>query len=293
MVGRALVPMLCAALGGCAGAGAPRPESAAPPALVPGPVLLGAALAPPLRSPLAVAARGGELYVLDAAAGVVRVDPHASRVTPILRRAFSPGAKLALDADGSFYVLEPASRRLQRFARDGRLLSSYGVDATVGSLTGFALDPERGRIVALDSLHRQLVVFRPVGTFVNVPLRAEPRHAISAVSAIALGAGAIYAADPRCACLARITPEGQVLGTFGHAAVRQPGQLAVDRYGRVLVFDHGDRRLKLFRGEQLAAQIDLLRLGVTEVSDFTLAEDWLYIVDAPGGQLRLFRLLPP
>lgn len=284
MVGRTLLAILCAALAGCAGAPAPVPASQ--PVLSPGALLRGAELSPPLQRPIAVAAQGAELYVVDAVLGLARVDPQARRVVPIVRRAFASGTRIAADADGSVYVLEPALRRLQRLARDGRVLTAYEIDATVGSLTDFILDAARGRVLALDALHRQLVAFHPLGrAFEVMPLRG-----MTSPTAIALGDGALYAADPRCACLARIAPDGRLLATFGHNGVRQPGRLAADRHGRVVIYDHGDRKLKVFRGERLAGEFDLLRLGVTEVSDLALAEGWLTIADAPGAQLRMFRM---
>lgn len=286
MVGRALLAILCAALAGCAGA--PGPVPAPQPTLSPGPLLRGAELSPPLGHPIAVAAQGAQLYAVDAALGLVRVDAHARRVVVLVPPPFAPGTRLAAEADGSLYVLEPGARRLQRFAPDGRVLAAYALDPTVGSLTDLVLDPARGRVLALDALHRQLVAFRPLGrAFEIVPLRG-----VTAPAAIALGDGVLYAADPRCACLARIAPDGRLLATFGHNDVRQPARLAADRQGRVVVYDRGDRKLKVFRGERLAGEFDLLRLGVTEVSDLALTEGWLYIADAPGAQLRMFRMPP-
>lgn len=287
MVRRAFIALLALAAVACAGVA--RQEGVPRAALAPGPVLRGAELSPPLFNPVAVAAHSGELYILDAALGLARVDTHARRTFPVVRRAFAPGARLAAAADGTVYVLEPPLRRVSQFGRDGRPLAGYVVDATVGSLTDLVLDAPRGRVLAVDGLQRQLVAFHPLGrAFELLPLRPA-----SAPVAIALGADALYASDPRCACLARIAADGRVLGTFGHGFVRQPGRLAADRYGRILVLDHGDRRLKVFRGERLAEEIEFARLGVTEVSDLALADDWLYVADAPGGQLRLFRVQPP
>lgn len=274
MVERLLV-LACAALTGCAAAPGPAVQRDA--ALVPGPVLRAVEIG--VQHPVAVAARGGEVYVLDAVQGVLRLDPLARRATLVLRGAFGPGARLALDADGSFLLLEPATRRLQRFARDGRPLGVFVIDATVGSLTDVALEPRSGRVVALDSLQRQLVAFRPLGrAFEIVPLREAP-------AAIAFGDDALYAADPRCPCILRLGPDGRALGALARGQVGQPGRLVVDRYGRVIVLDRPG--LKVFAGDRL------LQTVAGEASDLALAEDWLYVADAPGREVRMYRVLPP
>ena len=106
-------------------------------ALTPGPLIRGGLLGDagrvgvagpftPLRGPVAVAAMGPDVYVADAGLGLLlRVDQVANRLTPFGPRGVQPGTRLAADVDGSLYVLDPASRRLQRFARDGRLLQSF------------------------------------------------------------------------------------------------------------------------------------------------------------------------
>ena len=92
-----------------------------------------------LRGPVAVAAMGPDVYVADAGLGLLlRVDQVANRLTPFGPRGVQPGTRLAADVDGSLYVLDPASRRIQRFARDGRLLQSFPTDPTIASLRDLA-----------------------------------------------------------------------------------------------------------------------------------------------------------
>jgi sugar lactone lactonase YvrE len=311
MVSRALAAAACAALLGCAGMPEPAREGAAPSTLAPGPVIRGGMLssgvdaggAPrgplgaytPLRNPIAVAASGPDLYVVDAAAGaLLRIDPFTQAMVPFPGRPFHPGVRIAIDADQTLFVLDAVNRRVQRYGRDGRLLLATAIDAAIGSVGGLALDPARGRLLVADTLHGQLIAFRPLGrAFEILPVRAEPRHAIGALGAIAVGTDAIYAGDPRCACLARIAFDGTVLATFGHERVRQPGRLVVDRHGRLIVADSGERRLKIFRGTELVEEIELARFGLSEATDLALDADWLYVADGPGAQVRMLRVQPP
>ena len=248
----------------------------------------------PLRGPVAVAAHGPDVYVVDAGLGMlVRVDPVAGSLVQLAARAFPAGTRLAVDADASLYVLDPASRRIQRFARDGRLATTYSTDATVASLRDLALDPARGRVLAVDSLNRQLVALRPLGAaFELLPLRAGPGVTFATLDAIAVAPDTLYAIDASCACLARVAFDGRVLATFAHGRVLRPERIAADRAGRLFVYDRGDASIKVFRGDKLAETIELARFGLTEASDLAYAEGWLYVADAPGAQVRMLRVQP-
>jgi hypothetical protein len=278
---------------------APR-EPAAYSALVAGPVIRGGLAGPGapimmLRGPVAVAAAGADLYVADAGLGqLLRIDPIGNRITPLGARASAPGTRLAADADGSLYVLDPVNRRILRLARDGRAAQTFAADATVASLRDLALDPARGRLLGADALNRQLVAFRPLGaSYELLPLRGEPRHAVASFDALAVAPDALYAIDGRCACLARLSFDGQVLATFGHQRVVKPERLAADRYGRLFVADRGDRSIKVFHGEALEESIPFARLGLLEATDLAYADGWLYVADAPGSQVRMLRVQPP
>ncbi len=296
MVARLLaLAVLLGTLAACESAAPTTSEPAA--ALVPGPVIRGGFVAAgpfmPLRAPVAVAASGPDLYVADAGAGtLLRIDPIAGRVVTIASVRALPGMRLAADIDATLYALDPVTRRILRFGRDGRALQAFTADATVASLRALALDPARGRLLGLDALNRQLVAFRPLGAYEVIALRFEPRYAIQSLDALAVGRDALYAIDARCACLVRLDFEGRVVSTFGHGSLSQPERLAADRGGRLYVYDRGERALKVFQEAQLVETLALARLGLSEVSDLAYADGWLYVADAAGAQVRMFRVQP-
>ena len=300
MVSRFLTTLWVAsflALGGCESTPrVPVPYSS----LTPGPVIRGGLLGvagpfTPLRGPVAVAAMGPDVYIADTGLGMLlRADQVANRLTPFGPRGVQPGTRLAAAVDGSLYVLEPAGRRLQRFARDGRLLQTLPVDPTIASLRDLALDPTRGRILGADALNRQLVAFRPLGTSSELlPLHGEPRYQITSFDALAVAPEALYALDARCRCIARLAFDGQVLATFGHERLVKPERIAADRYGRLFVADGGDRTIKAFRDGSLEETIPNASLGLLEATDLIHADGWLYVADAPGSQVRMLRVQPP
>lgn len=249
----------------------------------------------PLRQPIAVAGAGADVYIADAALGMLlRFDPHANQLVRFPGVAARHGIRLAVDRDLSLYVLDPAARRIVRFAKDGTLLTGFPTDATVASLSDFAIDAAHGRLLAVDSLHRHLVAFHPLGrAFQVLALRAEARYGLVSPDAIALAPDALYAVDRRCACLARISYDGRVLSTFGHKRVLQPDRIAADHHGRLFVSDRADRTLKVFVGEQLEETVPLAGFGLMDATDLTFSDGWLYVADGLGAQVRMLRVQPP
>lgn len=275
------------------------PETAGPrSALTPGQVIRGGVTGASgftmLRGPVAVAAAGADLYVADAGLGqLLRVEPFGNRLTPLGARASAPGTRLAAELDGSLYLLDPVNRRIQRLSRDGRALQVFSGDATVASLRGLALDPSRGRLLAVDALNRQIVAFRPLGvSFELLPLHAEPRQQLNSLDAIAVAPDALYAIDARCACIARVAFDGRVLATFGHQNLSRPEHLAATRDGRLIVSDRGSRAFALFREGALEESVPWARFGIMEVTDLAYADSWLYVADAPGAQVLMLRVQP-
>ncbi|MFL6565506.1 MAG: NHL repeat-containing protein [Burkholderiales bacterium] len=306
MVSRFLTTLWIAVFLACGGCESTPRAPAHYSSLTPGPVIRGGLLgdatrvgvAGPftaLRGPVAVAAMGPDVYVADTGLGLLlRVDQVANRLTPFGPRGVQPGTRLAADVDGSLYVLDPASRRLQRFARDGRLLQSFPTDPTIASLRDLALDHTRGRILGVDALNRQLVAFRPLGASSELlPLYGEPRNQLASFDALTAAPEALYALDGRCRCIARLAFDGRVLGTFGQERLVRPERIAADRFGRLFVADGGDRAIKAFRDGVLEETVPYAGLGLLEATDLAYADGWLYVADAPGSQVRMLRVQPP
>jgi sugar lactone lactonase YvrE len=80
---------------------------------------------------------------------------------------------------------------------------------------------------------------------------------------------------------------------FGHDALRQPGAMTADRYGRLYVMDAGDRHIKVFRGRRLVASIGYAGLGLMAPTAIAADESTLYVADGPASRVALFRIAAP
>ncbi|OYU45419.1 MAG: hypothetical protein CFE44_07585 [Burkholderiales bacterium PBB4] len=93
-----------------------------------------------LVAPQAVALRGNELLVLDAAGGRLwRMDVVFNTLAGIAGAPARPDSAVAIGPDGSAWVLDTDSRQVLRFARDGRLLQSHRIGLSVATPVAMAL----------------------------------------------------------------------------------------------------------------------------------------------------------
>ncbi|MHB0936645.1 MAG: NHL repeat-containing protein [Armatimonadota bacterium] len=115
----------------------------------------------------------------------------------------TPHLDVAAAKDGSVWVANPGRHRLERYARDGRLLSSWGkAGMAVEGFSGccnpaaFALLPD-GRIVTAEKGLRRVKIYRTDGAFDGVVAGpASFNESSEALDVATDAAGRVYILDP-------------------------------------------------------------------------------------------------
>lgn len=242
--------------------------------------------------PLALAARGGEVVVLDAGAAVVyRYDAALSQMSALRGVPVQQGAQLALGADHSLYVIDAPGRRVVRIARNGQVVASYADSANLQRPVDVAVDDARGLVFVTDGGYNQILAFHALGGAATViHVRGTEGMRLQAVGHLALGSDAIYVTDPLCRCIGRVGYNGGVLNTFGQDALGAPGPLAVDRYRRVFVVDQFERVLKVFYQGKLTETLVPRRFGMQQIDDVWIDNDVLYLADGLSGRVEAQRM---
>lgn len=244
--------------------------------------------------PLALAARGGEVVVLDAGAGTAyRYDSSLNQMSGLRAVPVHPGTQLAMGADYSLYVIDQPGRRVLRVARNGQVAASYG-GVDLQRPVDVAVDDARGLVFVADGGFNQVLAFHALGgaaTLLHV--RSGENARVQAVGHIGLGRDAMYIADPLCRCVARVDYNGQVLGTFGQGTIGAPGPLAVDRYQRVFVLDQFERVLKVFHQGKLIETLTPRRFGMQQIDDVWIDDNVLYLADGLSGRVEAQRMAVP
>lgn len=316
---RAFVAATAQALAGCADV-PPDPQAAAArdaTGLAAPRVLMGGFLAPPMPllpgalpparpgtgafvrffSATALAVRGAVLLVADPAAGRLwRVDLGFNTVSGVAGAPAGgmpgggPGLHLALGADESAWVLEPGSRQLLRFARDGRLLQTFRAPATAG---GFALADAGATVLMAEPTPAQWVEQRVVG---GVAVAVRPQAAdggdagLGSADVIAVGGVQVLLLDAARGVVHRVQRDGRVLQTLGAGVLKQPTAMAVDRLGRVWVLDGGARLLQVLWPDGRTRTLDAAALRLQLIGGLAVDERTLALADRLTGQVLLYPL---
>ncbi len=243
--------------------------------------------------PTALAVRGHDLYIADSGARLVyRYDAALQALIAVPGVAATQRTRLSVGADLSLFVLEAGRPVILRYGRGGQKLQELGDPLASASLGDFALDEARGLIYASDRQNMRLVVFHPLGKTART-LASAAGGEFTALVALSSSGRMLYAIDTGCSCIVVMNEEGRVLEPVGQGLLVQPRALAVDRHGHIFVADVFDRTLKVFLRGELAANYDARTLRVTEISALAVNEDTLYVADAPGSRVAVFRIQPP
>lgn len=245
--------------------------------------------------PTAIAVHGPDIYVADSGRReILRLDLFQQSVTlPVAIRP-TPETRIRVGADGSLYVLDPATRSIHRFSRAGQRLGVYADAINLTRPVDFVVDDARGRVIAADATYQQLLAFHPAGHASYVALGAGgERGPVRAIAAMNLAPGALVMSDAACGCLVELGAETGKLAAYGHEDLGQPGALAADAHGRVFVMDASDRSLKVFLDRKLLARLSYQSLGLSSPSGISADGGKLYVADGVSGRIAVFRIAPP
>lgn len=249
----------------------------------------------PFIFPTAVAAVGNDVYVVDSGRNAVyRYDLTLDAMVQLRGVPSMPGTQLHAMSDHSIYAIDPMSRRVLHFTRQGQLLQTLG-DENLGRPVDVTVDQARGLVLVADGLYNQIVVFHLLGraSFPVIP-RGDGDKRLLSIGAIAAGGRGIYVTDPLCRCAGLVSPAGGFLTTFGHNLLKQPGAIAVDRYERVFVVDKFDNTVKVFLRGALIADLPAAAMGVRQINDIWINEGWIELADGQGARVEIGRIaLPP
>ena len=249
-----------------------------------------------LANPVAVAASGPDIYVVDGAtAALYRFDAVAQTALRITSVRAVPGTRIVAAPDGTVYLLQAGLSSINRYSRDGRLIATLAAPNDLVRPIDIAIEDSRGLVWVADATLQQIVAFHPVGKVAyivsqrgNVAGRLE-----SGMRGMAAGSAGVFVVDPGCRCVSEILPDGRGLRTFGEAELVNPVAVTADRWGRVWVLDSAQQSIRIFFDGLFAGAIAFRDLGVIESGSIAIHDSTLYVADTRGGRIGAFRLIPP
>jgi hypothetical protein len=270
------------------------PQAAPQPGTLPAPPRPGTGMFVKLLSPAAIALRGPDLLVADAGnARLWRIDAAMNQASGIAGAPVLPNTALALGPDLSAWVLDPASRQVLRFARDGRLLQTFRVPTEMPSPVALTLADGGATLLIADGLGAQWSEQRgAAGIVQKVSPQSEGGSRISGVDGLAASESALFVLDRLGAAVHKVARDGRVLATLGRGELMQPSAIAADRHGRVFVIDQAQQSLVMLREGAAAQRFNARELQMQRLGGIAIDERVLALSDPLLGQVATFLIAP-
>jgi hypothetical protein len=264
--------------------------------LPPLPTLAGGHLG--LVAPSAVAGRGRDLFVVDSGLGaVLRIDTLQETATVLPNLPNRMGVRLHVMSDSSLLVLDPGSRRVLHYSRDGALINSYRDDVNLVRPVAITVDESRGLVLVADSMQNFIVAFHLSGSAssIIVPSAAEGERSMS-ISALVMAADGMYVLDRVAREILHLTRDGRVIESFGSDVLERPTAIAADAHGRLVVADAHSASLKIFVGSDMVDEVRDSGLSLGPWHDIAdiYADDMgsLYVAERGGARVDVLRFAP-
>lgn len=243
--------------------------------------------------PTALAVRSPDLYIADAGAHkIYRFNSDLQSLSVVPGVDATNLTRLQVAPDRSLLVLDPARSVISSFGRGGQRLQTLSSPVSSAYLTEFIVEESYGRVYAADQLNQQVVPLHPLGS-ADMPLITAGTGAIKALGALTSVGRDLYAVDTGCVCVVAIDEAGQVRERIGQGKLVQPRALVADRYGHLFVADGFDHTLKVFLRGALIASYTPSKLHVIDITALAIDQSALYVADAPGAQVVVFRIRLP
>lgn len=242
--------------------------------------------------PLAVAARGNFLYVVDGGhRQIFRFDQIQQSLASVGDCIACAATSLAVASDLSLYLADSGARQVQRLAPDGRLLQRFSNDYELTSPVAVVLDESGGKLLVADGIYNHVVVFNSLGRVLQV---LKPSQGNSIV-AMVRGPDGLYLVDRLSRQVVVIGLDGSDRYTLGQGTLKMPNAIAVDRFNRVYVSDIFDNSIKVFERRELVANVSTSRVvpaAFNRITGLHLEQNTLFVVDSLNRRILSFHVSP-
>jgi DNA-binding beta-propeller fold protein YncE len=254
--------------------------------------------------PVAVGGYENFLYVVDAQGPAVYRYDLDNKIIHVLGEAGSELAgepmNIFVEPDLSFYIADPAGKRVLYFNRDGRLVRQFQDLKNLSRPVDVVVDEKTDSVLVADGTYSHIVVFNKLGT----PLYAFGQRGTGpgrfrAITAMTKGPDSLYVTDrlelPVQELEMGVGISGRFRYSLGEGFLTWPTAIVVDKDQRVFVSDRSDNTIKVFDDIRLIATVGgsgaapgRFRL----ITDMWLAKNGLlYVADSLNRRVQVFQVV--
>ena len=243
----------------------------------------------------AVAARAGQVFVVDSMAGaLVTVDVFGTESRTVLELRDAGTSGLHVTQDLIIYVVDRQCRSVLEVSDTGWERQRYADARLIPAPVDVTEINWGSSLVIADELSKRLVLFdglsNPTG-MMNSTL--SPVISVASIGAIAANNRSVFVLDTASREATQLDLQGRPLATYGEDALLAPVAIAADACGRVFVADgHADGLfVSAYEFQGTNARAALPGGIATAVTDLWIDQNELYVAAGPFG-VHVFSIQP-
>lgn len=252
-----------------------------------------------LIAPIAVTARGNDVFVLDMTqSAILHFDSGLGTASVFAALPSVPlGTSIYLDRDLSLYVLDPIAAEVLRYDRTGVLIQRLQNTEALANPVAIVAGTGSAKLMIADALRPYIVGLDELGAVAST-IGAKPAKPlpIQRIDDMAAGLDGLYVLDKLAHQIHALSPGGGYRVAFGEKDLSMPAAVAADGYGRVYVADNFDSTIKVFEGGQLVGSAGGPGAApgrFKQIFDLWVDGELLYVADAPGARIEIMHIEPP
>lgn len=251
--------------------------------------------------PVAVAARGPYIYIVDDGLGKLFLYDRDTRNLTVLKdlRQLVSGevTDIFVNRDLSYYLADRDGGRVLHFDREGNLIRVFEDQINLGRPVAVVQDQAEGWTYIADGFNDDILVYNRAGLLVGViGIRGSGAGKLRGVTGFALGPEGYYVATRYGEHRVQVFgQDGGFVKGFQKDTVVFPLAVAVDSQNRAFVGDYLDNTIKVY-----VDGIFVYSLGISgsapgqfrRVTDLWLDDGFLYVADSLNGRIQVLKVTP-
>ena len=251
--------------------------------------------------PVAVAARGNFIYVVDAGQNLLyRYSRDSGRLTVLKDlKAIVAGevTDLYVDRDLSFYITDTDGGRVLHFDREGNQIQVFEDRRNLARPVSITVDEVTGQILIADGFNDDVLIYNRLGILQGaIGTRGTEAGQFMNITSLTAGPDGVYVTARLGHRVQVLSHDGTYLRSFQENTVTFPLAIVVDQDKRAFVGDYLDDTIKVYADDgRLVDKLGGSGAGpgrFKRITDLWLDEGLLYVADSLNGRIQVARIMP-